>query len=52
MAANQSATDVKRGLSLNLGWLRSVYHLKFTEKCEMCLENQVLVKIYTQMVST
>ena len=43
MVKNQTAPGLNRSLSLNLYWLRSANHVKFT--CVMYREKQVLVKI-------
>ena len=44
MVANQSASDLNRGLSLNFLWLRSANHVKFTEACLMYMEMHILLK--------
>ena len=44
-AANQTnASDLNRGLSSNLFWLRRANHVKFKEEFVMCTVKQILVK--------
>ena len=52
MAANHSAPSLNRSLSLKFWWLRSANHVKFTEKCVMCIEkHNVVKKIFTNGIS-
>ena len=44
MVENQSASCLNRGLLWNFCWLRRANHVKFTEKCVICMEKQVFVK--------
>ena len=44
MVVNQSAPNLKRGLTSKFWLLRNENHVKFTDECVMCTEKHFLVK--------